>query len=301
MKKASLLLAAWALVLGLTSCGKNELEGECECTVALLDVPKELQMLDENLLEQFEISLELENIYSEKTMDVELTAENDFCQELKLQPGTYLIRYSYAGPKKLIPVEVEVKQEKIELTREKPLAVDVLITNKQEFSDWVWKNTASREILEESAFSREIQFEGQMIDVTRIAEYVAFEQKSKIPPYEREIITNAEKGVTIVVQNTNSESTDWQECELIKITFKKNNVIWGQGAFVGMDVTKAVHAEKGLYGEPYAMSGTVLAGVGYDHTYVSYLDTMNGDKLTLEIAPDGNYISGISYEFKVFE
>ena len=94
---------------------------------------------------------------------------------------------------------------------------------------------------------------------------------------------------------------DWQECELIKVTFKKNNVIWGQGAFVGMDVTKAVHAEKGLYGEPYAMSGTVLAGLGYDRTYVSYLDTMSGDKLTLEIVPDGDYVSGICYELKVFE
>lgn len=301
MKRGSLVFALVILILGLTGCGKNELEGDCKCTIALLDVPKELEMLDENLLEEFNISVRLENIYTEKTIDVRLTAANDFCQELKLQPGTYLIKYTYAGPVSLIPVEVEVKQEKIELTRGTPLAVDVVITNRKEFADWAWDMEASREILEESAFSGEIQFEGQMIDVTRIADYVEFEQKSKIPAYEKETLTNSEKGVSIVVQNTGDEAVNWRECELIKVSFKKNNVIWGQGAFVGMDVTKAVHAQKGLYGAPYAMSGTVLAGLGYTFTYVSYLDPMSGDKLTLEIVPDGDYISGISYELKVFE
>lgn len=301
MKKGRLLLAVAALMFGLTGCGDNALEGDCKCTVALLEVPKELEMLDENLLEQFEISVELENIYSEKTLEVELTAENKFCAELKIQPGTYLVKYYYAGPSNLVPIEVEVKQDKIELTRENPQRIDVAITNQSEFADWAWSLAATREILEEGAFSRIVQFEGQLIDVTRITDYVEFQYENKVAGYEKATISNGEKGVTIVVQNRNEGVADWKDCKLVQVSFRKNNVIWGQGAFVGMDVAAAVHAKDGLYGEPYEMSGTVLAGVGYDRTYVSYLDEKKGDKLTLELVPDGDYISGISYELEVFE
>ncbi|MBQ9140303.1 MAG: hypothetical protein IJX63_00725, partial [Lachnospiraceae bacterium] len=248
MKKGRLLLAVIALVFGLTGCGDNALEGDCKCTVALLDVPKELEMLDENLLEQFEISVELENIYSEKTMEVELTAENRFCEELKIQPGTYLVKYYYAGPSNLVPIEVEVKQDKIELTRENPQKIDVVITNQSEFADWAWSCEATREILEAGAFSHKIQFEGQLIDVTEITDYVEFQCENKVSGYDKATISNGEKGVTIVVQNTKEGVADWTECKLVQVTFRKNNVIWGQGAFVGMNVAKAVHAKDGLYG-----------------------------------------------------
>ncbi len=301
MKRIGLLFATVFLVLVLTGCGEDVLAGDCRCTVALQNVPKELEMLDENLLEQFEISVELENIYSEKTLDVDLTAENKFCAELKIQPGTYLVKYYYAGPSNLVPVEIEVKQDKIELTRENPQKIDVVITNQSEFADWAWSCEATREILEEGAFSHKIQFEGQLIDVTRITDYVEFQYENKVSGYDKATISNGEKGVTIVVQNMNEAVTDWKDCKLVQVTFRKNNVIWGQGAFVGMDVTEAVHARDGLYGKPYKMSGTILAGVGYDRTYVSYLDEKKGDKLTLEIVPDGDYISGISYELEVFE
>ena len=301
MKRGRLLLAAAALVLGLTGCGEEALSGDCKCTVSLLDVPKELEMLDENLLKQFEIDVTLENIYVEEAIHVELNAENDFCEVLKLQPGTYVVKYGYAGPDALVPLEVEVKQEKLELTKNNPGEIDVVITNATEFADWVWSMEPAREILEEDAFSRTIQFEGQLIDVAQITEYVEFSYKDKVRGYEKATITNAEKGVTIEVLNPNEDAAEWQDCKVMKVSFSKNNVIWGQGAFIGMDVTKAVHAEKGLYGAPYEMSGTVLAGLGYDSTYVSYLDKMNGDKLTLKIVPDGDYISVISYELEVFE
>lgn len=301
MKRGPLLLAVAALVLGLTGCSGREPAGDCKCKVSLTEVPKELEMLDENLLEQFAIHVELENIYSEKTINVELTAENDFCKDLRLQPGTYLIKYWYAGPGNLVPVAVEVKQDKIELTRDNPHTIDVTITNLSEFADWAWNNEPAREILEASAFSHKIQFEGQLIDVTKITEYVDFTYENQVRGYEKVTLSNTEKGVTIVVQNQNEAVADWQDCKLVKVTFSRNNVIWGQGAFVGMDVKEAVHAEDGLYGKADEMSGTVLAGLGYDRTYVSYLEEKSGDKLTLEIVPSGEYIKSISYEPEVFE
>lgn len=301
MKKRRLFLAVSALMLGLTGCGEHALEGDCECVVSLLEVPKELEMLDENVLEQFVINVELENIYSEKSIDVELTAENDFCKELKLVPGTYLVKYCYAGPHKLVPLEVGAKQEKLELKRDTPLSVDVVITNGEEFADWAWSSEPTREILEENAFSHRVQFEGQLIDVTQITDYVEFTYDNKVGGYDKAVISNEEKGVTIVVQNQSKTAAEWQDCRLAEVSFWKNNVVWGQGAFVGMEVKAAVHAKEGLYGMPDDMSGTVLAGLGYDSTYVSYIEENSGDKLTLEIAPDGEYIAEICYGLEVFE
>ncbi len=301
MKKRQLFLAVSALMFGLTGCGKHALEGDCECVVSLLEVPKELEMLDENVLEQFVINVELENIYSEKSIDVELTAENDFCEELKLQPGTYLVKYCYAGPGNLVPLKVEAKQEKLELKRDTPLSVDVMITNGAEFADWAWSSEPTREILEENAFSHKVQFEGQLIDVTQITDYVEFTYDNKVGGYDKAAISNGEKGVTIVVQNQSEAPAEWQDCKLVEVSFRKNNVVWGQGAFVGMEVKAAVHAREGLYGAPDDMSGTVLAGLSYDSTYVSYLEENSGDKLTLEIVPGGEYIAGIRYALEVFE
>lgn len=94
---------------------------------------------------------------------------------------------------------------------------------------------------------------------------------------------------------------DWKACELKEITFLKSNVLWGQGAHVGMDVKKAVHAEEGLYGMPDGMDGTILSGIGYGTTDVSWLDGGSGDKLTLRMHSSGSHISAITYAFEVYE
>lgn len=289
------------LMLGLSGCGRNALEGNCECIVALTEIPKELEMLDENILDEFYIKVELENIYSEKSMDVKLTADNDFQVKLKLQPGTYLVRYLYAAPSYLVPVEVASRQEKVELTKDSKTTVDIFITNQEDFSDWLWNMDPSREVLQEDAFSHRVQFEGKMIDIEDITDYVEFSYDSSLRAYEKATISNSEKGVTITVLNDSNIDAVWQDCKLIEVSFSKNNIIWGQGAFVGMDVTKAVNAKTGLYGEPSSMAGTILAGLGYSSTKVSWLDETSGDKLTLMIAPDGDSISGITYAFEAYE
>lgn len=300
MKKGLLLWAVLILFIGLTGCGAKALEGDCKCVVALENVPKELDMLDENLLEQFYVKVHMENIYSEKTMTVELNAENDFEAELKLQPGTYKIDYCYAGPTFLVPIEVESKVEKVELTKENTESVQVAITNESDFVDWAWSMNPSREILEAGAFSHKVQFEGQLIDLTEITNYVEFNYDKQVSSYKKATISG-EKGVAITVLNENDAAANWQDCKLIEVSFGKNNVIWGQGAFIGMDVAKAANAKTGLYGKPASMSGTVLVGLGYADTCVSWLDEKSGDKLTLTIEPGGDYISGITYALEAFE
>lgn len=301
MKKGGLLLGAMILAVCLGGCGESALEGDSKCVVRLADVPKELERLDENILEQFYISVDLENIYLEESVDVKLNAKNDFKEELKLQPGTYVISYCYASPSNLVPVEVESKQEKIELTKDNPMTIDIAITNQEDFVEWAWNSEPSRDILQEGAFSRIVQFEGQMIDLEHIAEYVEFTYEEQVGGYDRATIRNADKGVSITVLNEQEKAADWEDCKVVEVSFTKNNVIWGQGAYVGMDVKTAVHAQEGLYGKPDDMSGTVLVGLGYANTNVSWNNDKSGDKLTLEIVPDGDYISKITYTMEVFE
>ena len=300
MKKGLWLSAVFLLMLGLTGCGDNALEGNCKCVVALDNVPKEMDMLDENILEQVYVKVNLENIYSEKDITIELNAENDFQAELKLQPGTYTVNYCYAGPGIIVPIEAECKQEKVELTRENAQTIEITITNESEFADWVWNLNPAREVLETGAFSHKIQFEGKVIDLEQIANYVEFTYDKQVAAYKKASISG-DKGVSITVLNENDEAADWKDCKLVEVSFDKSNVVWGQGAFIGMDVAEAVNAQEGLYGEPSAMSGTVLYGLGYAETFVSWLDEKSGDRLTLEISPDGDYISGITYDLEVFE
>ncbi len=301
MKRSTILVTMVLCMLGLSGCSDNALKGDGKCVVSVEDMPKELSMLDENILEQFSIRVTLENIYTEEQVDVRLNAENEFCEELDLIPGTYRIVSCYNSSTRLVPMELEVAQEKVELTKEETGAVDIRICNREAFSDWAWNSEASREILQADAFSHKIQMDGQIMELEQVMEYVTFEYDEKVAGFEKVTLSNREKGVTMVLQNTQEEAASWKDCKLVEIHFTQNNVIWGQGAHVGMDVTQAVHATDGLYGKPDDMSGTILAGAGYDHTYVSWLNEDNGDKLSLELEPDGDYISEIIYYPGIYE
>lgn len=300
MKKAGRLLAMLLLLLGLSACGSKDMIGDCECLVEVTGLPKEMDMLDENIQKQIFVCVVLENVYTEKSMNVKLYQEDDFKKVLKLKPGTYRIEYSYAGKTELVPLEVKEKKDSVEVLTDKKAKVEIEVTNPEVVADWIWNQEAGREILQEKAFSRRIQFEGQMIDLTDITDYASFEYDKKIPAYKKAELTSP-KGIAITVLNESEEPADWEQCTLKEVRFAKSNVIWGQGAFVGMTVKDAVHATEGLYGMPTKMAGTVLAGMDYEQTEVSWLDGKSGDKLTLVLDMSGSHIHMIRYELAVFE
>lgn len=301
MKKRRILWAILLCMFSMTGCAENTLAGDCKCVVAVEDMPRELMMLDANVLENFYIRISMENIYTEEEVDVKLCAENQFQTELKLQPGTYRMSDCYAASSYLVPIEVECAQEKLELTRDDPKSVMIQITNRDEFVDWAWNCEPDREILQADAFSHKIQLDGQVIELEQIKDYVEIDYEEKVSGFAKVTLNNTKKGISMVVQNTDEDAVGWKDCKLLEIHFTKNNVIWGRGAHVGMNVAEAVHATQGLYGKPDSMSGTILAGVGYDKTYVNWSDEESGDKLTLAISSDGDFISEIIYYLEVFE
>ncbi len=302
MKKGILLGVAMVLMLVLGGCGEKTLEGDCKCVIKLAEFPKELKMLEENIAQELYVGVRLQNIYTEEDMSITLTADEDFQEKISLKPGTYKITSCYAGPSSLLPMEVEAGVESIQLKEDSVATLDIAITNLEVVQDWIWQTNASREVLEAGEFSHMVQFEGQMIDLKQITEYVSFQSEEQIRPGKRLTIScKDDKGVSITVINEGNEMAGWQNCKLLEVNFRKNNIVWGQGACIGMNVTEAVHAETGLYGKPDSMAGGIMVGMGQESTSVSWIDDESGDKLTLTMTASGDYISGISYAFEVYE
>lgn len=289
------------LMVGLCACSSEKKEGECECVVELKDIPAEFKMLPENILENIRIRVSVENIVTEKSETVYLTQENEFSETLYFHPGTYRVTGVYVSPSYLAELEVEASEEKFELDRNDDGEVEVFVSNAEAFADWVWSMEATREIVQADAFSRMVQYEGQVIDLKQIAQYVEFSYDSQVPSYDKVTLKNMDKGVYITIQNQTEEPADWTSCEVLEVTFRSNNVIFGQDIRLGMDVTTLVHKEDGILGTPDKMSGTALIGAGYASTKASYIDGASGDILTLEIDSSGDYIRGLTYAFELFE
>lgn len=288
------------LLLGLPGCGKESEESGGDCLIELTEVPKEMDMLGENVKEHFSVRVSLQNIYTEKRHSVELYMEDDFQTTLKLKPGTYQVESCSVSDYSLLPMEVKAKTDTVEVLPDKKAKLQIKIENPEAVSDWIWDQQAQREIMEAGAFSHKVQFRGEIIDLKEILNYIEVEYDKPIKGYEKQVLPGSD-GISITVMNETAEPLDWQNCTLKKIHFGKANVIWGQGAYPGMAVKDAVHATEGLYGKPTKMGGTVLAGTGYGRTQASWLDEKSGDKLSLWIATDGEHISSIEYEFAVFE
>lgn len=300
-KRIGVLAILFLVLSGLCACKSTGMEGSCECVVDLKDLPNEFNKLPDSIRENVEISVTIENVVTEKEMKAYLREENDFQETLYLNPGTYRVRYVYVASNALAGLEVEASEEKFEVTGEDGAQVDVFVVNAEEFADWVWSMDATREIVQTDIFSRTVQFEGQLIGLKQITQYVEFSYEKKVGSYDKVEIGNADKGVYITVQNQSKEPADWTECELLGVSFRKNNVIWGQGICLGMDVAEIVHEADGLLGTPDAMAGTVLMGTGYADTTASYISEKSGDKLTLTMESGGDFVKSISYAFEVFE
>jgi len=275
-------------------------EGNCYLKVQLDKLPEEFHMLGSNIQEQLTFHITLENITTEKSYCFELNQNNQFKQTASLNPGIYRVLSCYVSPLALTNMEIKAGEHQVELRADKEAVLPVLIQNQEEFADWVWGMQPVREIAQLDKFSRKVQWDGQVIELARIIDYVEFNYDHSVQPYKK-ITLNSDEGVEVTLQNQTDKELSWRECSVIKVTFYKDNVIFGKGVRNGMAVSEVMHKEKGLYGIPDSMSGTVLMGMDYAETRAIYQDAISGDKLTIKIPPSGDFISGFIYEFAVFQ
>lgn len=291
---------ACVLALSLTGCGKTGKldEGDCACVVSLESIPQEFKMLGDNAESQLNIEVTLQNITTERNYHFTLDRENGFKQNASLNPGVYRVYYCTGSPYYL-HMDISARQEQLEVTKGGVNELTVYIENLEEFSDIVWDFQPIREVMQLDKFSRKAQWQGQIIDLERITEYIDFEYDQPVKGYEQ--VTIFDSGVGITVQNQTSEAASWKECKLIKVQVRGTNLVFAQGARVGMSVREIMHAEEGIYGTPDSMTGSLLMGIGLDNTGMVYYDESSGDRFTLECDPAGENICSIVYEFAAYE
>lgn len=288
------------LALSLVGCAKkgNLDEGECAVVVSLENIPQEFKMLGDNEKDLLGIEVTLQNITTERQYKFLLDEENGFKQEASLNPGVYKVYYCSSSPYFLL-MDIASRQDQLDVSKDGVNELTVYIENYEDFSDSVWNSQPVREIMQQDKFSRMAQWQGQVIDLQDITDYIEFEYDREVRGYEQVTLHNS--GVWITVQNQTPQAAPWTDCELIKVQTSGTGIILPQGARVGMSLKDIAHAQEGIYGTPDSMTGSLLIGTGMDRAGMVYYDQSSGDKITLECTPDADYICNIIYEFAVYE
>lgn len=302
-KKYRVFIALFVMAFIMAGCGKEGRldEGDCPVEIRLAGLPTGYAELTDDQKEQIVVNVQLENLINEKTYTFRLNDENHFSQDASLNPGTYRVAYCYIRGSSAVRLNGEASVETMDISRDTINIISVSITNQQEFDQWVAQMRADAAILRVDKFSRIIQFEGQIINMEQILDYVEFTHNQQVRAFDKTVLGNSEKGVYVTVMNDTGEPADWQDCKVIAIRFTKDNVIFGKGARVMMLAEDILHAEEGLYGTPDSLAGCVLIGADYDDFDAIYHETRSGDRMTFKVDRLGKHITEITYEFAVFE
>lgn len=291
------------LVLSLTGCGKKGKldEGDCACVVKLESIPQEFNMLGDNVRSLLEIEVILENITTERQYYFILNGENGFQQDATLYPGVYKVSFCTGDPN-FLSMDISARQEQMDVKRDKVNELAVYIENMEAFSELARNSQPIQEVMQLDKFSHKVQWEGQIIDLEHITDYVEFQNNGydgMVRGYGQVTLQNS--GIAITLQNETSQQMPWTECKLIKVQVGNPGAVFAGGARVGMSVREAVHAEEGIYGTPDSMTGTVFIGMDLDETRMVYYNEASGDRLTLVCDLKGEYIRNIIYEFAAYE
>ena len=291
------------LLLSLSACGKNGKlhEGDCILNVSFIDIPKEYNMQEANLQERSELQITLQNIVTEKIYSFALNSKNNYYQQLTLNPGTYEVLEVFNTMEEFNGIEIDTNTRKLELSAKAPSELLLTIEDADEFTSRWMDTQPMPEILLADKFSRMIQINRQVIPINEIAAQLSLNHYEKLKPSEKLTLTDEDFGITITVENTSDELRSYRDCRVLSLEFTKNTVVFPEGVTLGMSPTTVFHSKDGLYGEPTSLGGTIFYGAGMQNTKVTYTAPDSGDTITIKTDSEGNYITGISYEFAYAE
>lgn len=105
----------------------------------------------------------------------------------------------------------------------------------------------------------------------------------------------------MVVQNQSSSLAALKDAQFIGVRFRSNQVILPRGIRLGMSLAEIAHKETGILGTPAYCQGSPLIGTGHDKTTLVYLDSVRGDRISLTVGAEDNFIGSILYEFERYE
>ncbi len=303
-----ILLLCLLSAAALCGCGKKGKldEGDCKCTISFVDIPKELSMLEENVQKNFSINLTLKNINTEKAYEISLNQDNNFSQEVSLNPGVYAVNYLYASQYAYTNLSVVANVDNVELSPDSPSEILIYVEDKDKLTEHWMSVQPMPEMLLADKFDGRIQINRQILDlraddISPLVAQLNLEHDQQVPAYGKITLSDWDMGVTLTLQNQSETPADWHTCKLLGIEVNRNNVVFPQGVTLGMSHRTVCHKTEGLYGEPDSFTGTIMYGVGFDNTYAVYQDTETGDKITLNLGADGSEIVSIQYELEQFE
>ena len=305
MKKLrSLVFLVLPLLLCLAGCGNTGKinEGDCAGTVSMINLPKEFSLLDENLQKEYQVNVTLKNLTTEKRYYVTLNQKNEFKQNVSLHPGKYSVSVYTTGDY-LINLPVKVSTDDIAtFDRGLETLIQVEPENVEAFTAHWMETHPEAEILSADKFSGLIQVNRKVMPIKDIlTELDLSDMENTLEPSEKVMFSDNERGVTVVLQNQSGTAMPLSKCDLLSITVTKNTVIFPDGVSLGTAPAKICHKQTGLYGEPTRIEGMFLFGWGIAKTKAIYLDPISGDRITIEISPDGDSVESITYDLKVFE
>lgn len=302
-RKRSLLLLSATLMstalLGtcMSGCGKkNPLrEGDCVLNVSMIDLPKEFQLQEKNILEHTAVYVTLQNTTTGKEYPFSLNADNTYSQKLSLYPGTYKITKLEGATDAYDYIEYMADAGEVTLVnKDMPMQLSVFIGNPEAFNSH-WKEIQPLpEIQLEDLFSCKIQWRREMISLYDLPKRLAWNEVVK--PGESATLSTDVLGINLTVKNSSGEALPATECDLIKAEFTMNNVVFPKGVTIGMDPADLFHNQEGYYGEPTHLSGSIFFGKKVAPLKATYEDVTTGTKVTLTADSDGEYITGILFE-----
>ena len=302
------ILIGLMTTLTLTGCShKGKLdEGDCKGVISFTDIPKEFSMLEKNLQENFIIHVNLRNIVNEKEYNIRLTPENDFKQEVSLNPGTYQVYSVYASQASNTGISISADAEKMVFARDDLATLHVYVDNQEEFTNHWMSVQPMPEMLLADTFDGLIQINRQIVDLradnpAQLITQLDVSYDQQVPAYKEVTLTDSSLGVSITLLNDDAQPADWRDCKLVGIYVFRNNVVFPQGVTLGMAPEDVCHESNGLYGEPDAFTGSLLYGWNFDDTYAIYRDPKSGDKMTICLGSDSSGIRNIRYELEQFE
>lgn len=304
----------WALLVGLTmaaalgGCGKNGRlnEGNCKGVVSFTDIPREFTMLESNLQENFTIYVTLKNVVNEKEYDIRLTQDNQFKQELSLNPGVYQVSSVYAGQAANTGISVAADAEKMEFTREGLATLHIRVENQEEFTRHWMSVQPMPEMLLAETFDGLIQINRQIFDLraedcSGLLSQLDIQYEDPVAPFRQVTLTDSGLGISVTLLNDDEDPADWKDCRLVEIYVTRNNAVFPRGVTLGMAVDDVCRGSDGLYGEPDAFTGSLLYGWELDDTYAVYKDPASGDVMTICLGGDRSGIRSIRYGLQQFE
>lgn len=265
-------------------------------------------MIEENLLSQFAINCILTNITTEKYYYITLNKENNYTAEVSLNPRTYEID-SNVDMAQNTGITVKASAKNITLSKKEKKKISFTIKNPKKLSEIVNSVQPLPDILSADKFSQQIQLDGKVISIKDIVPYLnlIYEDGGKvgndctIEAYEKINLKDKKRGITITLQNKTDNELSYNKCDIIAIKLSKNRAVFPGGVTIGMSPSSVCHKSDGIYGKPDKFNGSLLYGWGYANTKAIYLNSNSGDRLTIEMGPDGSYVNSIKYEIGLFE